>query len=153
MLIALDFDGTYTACPGSWFCSVPHFQAHGHEIITVTSRRKTLENEQAMRQAGVTWPIVFAYDCPKRLAAILAGYAVDVWIDDNPQGIGDGTENVSTQSVFEIELRHAYDVLKTMRFDCPIALAVLLQRIETVLGGEHDAPSESTEGAAVLRSR
>lgn len=136
MLLALDFDGTYTAHPEAWSLCLRAWRLCGVQVITVTARRDTLENRQAMQSAGVDWPIIFAYDQPKKLAAIEAGYAVDVWIDDNPHGIGDGTENVATQSVFEIELRHALKVIRedaTYRQE-PAFLHGLRTRLETVLG-------------------
>jgi len=140
MKISIDFDGTMTADPGLWFTVLPHIVAHGHELITVTHRRDTLENRQTIEQhqrdmLGRTWPIVFAYDKPKKFAAIEAGHEVAVWIDDNPHGIGDGSENVSCQSVFEIELRHA---LKWLNESSTMGswpfVRELVKRIETVLG-------------------
>ena len=137
MIIALDFDGTFTADPKFWLFFARDAVVHNHQVITVTHRRKTFENEQTMRNLGVNWPIVFAYDQPKKMAAIEAGYAVDVWIDDNPHGIGDGTENVDCQSVFEIELRHAYKTLN----ECSTMsswqfIRELVERLDSVLGGQ-----------------
>lgn len=132
MIASLDYDGTYNENPAAWLAVVSALGQFGIEVVTVTARRKTVENEQQMRAAGVCWPIVFAYDKPKKLAAIESGYRPDIWIDDNPQGIGDGTENTATQTVFEIELRHAYKVLtggNLLRHE----FAELIERIETVL--------------------
>lgn len=138
MLIAIDFDGTFTADPTFWSFFANDAVVHGHRVITVTHRRDTFENAQAMRNLGVNWPIVFAYDKPKKLAAIEAGYdEVSVWIDDNPHGIGDGTENVATQSVFEIELRNALCVLAAMPMDWESdhgkRVDALLDRLATVI--------------------
>ena len=142
MLIAIDFDGTLTACHGSWFSTLPHFVAHGHSLVTVTSRRKSLENQReiecVMREVlGETWPIVFAYDQPKRMAARAAGFDPDIWIDDQPWTIGTGGESLDVVSVFENELRHAHKVLTNgdLRMD---EFAELVERLETVLGT--DAP-------------
>ena len=137
--IALDYDGCYTTNPNQWGVLASMCRASGDEVITVTSRQKTSENKLAMRAAGITWPIVFAGHKPKKLAAIEAGYSIQIWIDDNPQGIGDGTENVATQSVYEIELRHVLKVLEScldqqyypfMRE----ALRSSVERIKTVVG-------------------
>ena len=139
LCIALDFDGVITADPKFWTFFASDAVVHGHRVITVTHRRKTFENAQAMRNLGVNWDIVFAYDQPKKLAAIKAGYAVDIWIDDNPHGIGDGSENVATQSVFEIELRNAYTVIRRA-IECELSdgarsgpLPFLIERLKTVL--------------------
>ena len=133
MILALDFDGTFTAM--SWFCVIPHFEAQGHKIITVTSRRNTFENEQVMRAAGVTWPIVFAYDQPKAMAAKEAGYDISqiIWIDDAPQTIGKGDEILAVESVWERELRHCYEKLTTEHL--PIKeFGELVKRLRTVCG-------------------
>ncbi len=136
LLIALDFDGTFTADPKFWLFFARDAVVHGHQVITVTHRRETFENAQAMRNLGVNWPIIFAFDKPKKLAAIEAGYAVDVWIDDNPVGVGDGSAFLGTQSVFEIELRHAMSVIESSAKEgeqLPARLYRLRDRLETVL--------------------
>ncbi len=138
MLIAIDFDGTLTACQGSWFTTLPHFLAHGHTLVTVTSRRNTLENRHAIEAEMMavlqkTWPIVFAYDQPKRMAARAAGFDPDIWIDDQPWTIGQGGESLEVVSVFENELRHAHKVLTdgNLRMN---EFGELIDRLETVLG-------------------
>lgn len=138
MLIAIDFDGTLTACHGSWFTTLPHFLAHGHTLVTVTSRRNTLENlreiEAVMIEVlGKKWPIVFAYDQPKRMAARAAGFDPDIWIDDQPWTIGQGGESLEVVSVFENELRHAHKVLTDGNLRMS-EFGELIDRLETVLG-------------------
>lgn len=136
LLISLDFDGVITADPKFWTFFAADAVVHGHQVITVTHRLETFENAQAMRNLGVNWPIVFAHDQPKKLAAIKAGYAVDVWVDDNPCGIGDGSAFLGTQSVFEIELRNAMAVIQAAMKEgeqCPARLYRLVERLETVL--------------------
>lgn len=136
MLIALDFDGTFTADPKFWSFFAHDAVVNGHQVITVTHRRDTFENAQAMRNLGVNWPIVFAYDLPKKYAAMKCGYAVDIWIDDNPQGVGDGSAFLGTQSVFEIELRNAMAVITAAMKEgeqLPARMYRLVERLETVL--------------------
>lgn len=139
MLIAIDFDGTLTACHGSWLTTLPHFVAHGHKFVTVTSRRETMSNRVEIEAAmidvlGKTWPIVFAYDQPKRMAARAAGFDPAIWIDDQPWTIGQGGESLDVVSVFENELRHAYDVLKNEVGEIDSIGLRLIERLETVLG-------------------
>lgn len=137
MIIALDFDGTVTADPAFWCEFVCDAVAFGHEVITVTHRRDIPENRAAIAEIlGADHPVIFAYDKPKKLAAIEAGYEVSVFIDDNPVGIGDGTERLATQSVFEIELRNAWRVLKWQSGNMDRIGLELLKRLETVLGDE-----------------
>ena len=131
--IAIDFDGTFADAPHIFTVLAKTAIAFGVNVVTVTSRRKSLENEQAMRAAGISWPIIFAYDKPKKLAAKEAGCDVCVWVDDQPHMIGDGTEDVRTVGVFENELRHALNELKTIGRTGD-RTARLIDRLETVLG-------------------
>lgn len=138
MLIAIDFDGTLTADPGMWFTMLPQAIAHGHKLVTVTSRRESFENRQTieklMREVlGETWPIVFAYDQPKRMAAAESGHYPDVWIDDQPHMIGYGGESLEVVGVFENELRHALEVLRQVGASGD-RTSRLIDRLETVLG-------------------
>lgn len=134
MLIAIDFDGTFASDPPAFIAAVSELLFKGHDLVTVTSRRKTLENEQHMRESGITWPILFAYDKPKKLAAIEAGFKVDVWIDDQPHMIGRGDESLECVGVFENELRYALEISKQYRhLD---GIEHLVTRLETVLGVE-----------------
>ena len=136
MLLCLDFDGTYAAFPNEFASMAALFAECGHEIVTVTARRKTLENEQAMRAAGVTWPIVFAYDKPKALAAKEAGYDISqmIWVDDAPHVIGKGDESLAVESVWERELRHCYEVLRKVPLRGQEELFELRERLKTVCG-------------------
>jgi len=138
MIFALDFDGTFAEDQALWLAFVEDCFERGHDVITVTHRRDTRANRQEMAFAGVSWPIVFA-EGTKAKAAIEAGYDIKeaVWIDDNPVGIGTGDESQpTTQSVFEIELRHALEVLTDGRMESLLSaeFAELITRIETVLG-------------------
>lgn len=136
MLIAIDFDGTFAEDPKAFTQVAFQFLKSGHNVVTVTSRRRTLENEQHMREAGITWPILFApHDKPKKRAAIEAGWNVDVWVDDQPHMIGRGDESLECVGVFENELRHALRTLKTFQdYRIHPTLTNLMTRLETVLG-------------------
>jgi hypothetical protein len=96
MLIALDYDGTLTIGERDfWRYVIGVARTHGYELVTVTSRENTLGNlseiTSAQLELGYTsWPIVFAHDQPKRLAAEQAGFVPDIWVDDQPHMIGDG---------------------------------------------------------------
>lgn len=134
LTIALDYDGTYTAAPDLWQRFAKMAIEQGHRVITITARRDTLTSRIAMREAGVSWPIIFAYDKPKKLEALRLREEVAIWIDDNPQSIGDGTENLATQTVFEIELRHATAVLREVQAGLKNThLDELLRRLQTVV--------------------
>lgn len=136
--VNIDFDGCYNDNPAAWLAVANALGSFGINVVTVTSRRDTPENLKEMRDAGVCWPIHFAHAKPKKMAAQDVNWNVSVWIDDHPEGIGTGNENLDTQTVFEIELRHALDVLKTAMeaTSGPHFLwhRNLIARLETVLG-------------------
>lgn len=135
--LAIDYDATYTAHPQLVHDLAVTALSYGIEVVTVTSRRKTLENEREMRAAGVSWPIIFAYDKPKKMAAIEAGCNPCCWLDDQPHMIGQGNESLECVGVFENELRHALTVLREFsRYQMIGPLFPLIERLETVLGGQ-----------------
>jgi hypothetical protein len=85
MIISIDFDDTFTADPITWKWVIKLLQSSSHTVVCVTGRHGTQEDideTSAALPAGI--PVVFAGDEAKNDAAILAGYAVDVWIDDQP---------------------------------------------------------------------
>lgn len=87
MLIALDFDGTYTADPELWDMFIENVRARGHEIIIAT-----------MRYAGREEKELLDYGLDKKVDKIIYTNRlakkdevrkqydryVDIWIDDNP---------------------------------------------------------------------
>ena len=76
MLIALDYDKTYTADPDLWNDFIVIAQKRGHVVKIVTMRRP---DEQII---GVPIPVV--YTSRKAKAALVNA---DVWIDDSPSWI------------------------------------------------------------------
>lgn len=89
MIIALDFDGTFTLDPDCWAMFVRSFQLHGHTVICVTGRSDSGGMGDQVRDqfaaVGLDVPIVFAGSEWKVDAARAAGWEVNVWIDDMPQ--------------------------------------------------------------------
>lgn len=81
MLIALDYDLTYTLDPDLWDAFIKYAKARGHRFVCVTGRDCAPDFN---RERAIDMPIVCAPGEPKFGAAMRAGYAVDVWIDDAP---------------------------------------------------------------------
>ncbi len=73
MIIALDYDKTYTADPDLWEAFVGLAKARGHEVKICTMRRP----DEAIQNP----PVEVIYT--SRKAKGLAMHA-DIWIDDNP---------------------------------------------------------------------
>jgi hypothetical protein len=81
MLIALDYDLTYTLDPVMWDEFVRYAKTRGHRFVCVTGRDVPPDFN---RERKIDMPIVCAPGEAKFRAAMRAGYAVDVWIDDAP---------------------------------------------------------------------
>lgn len=93
MVIAIDYDDTYTADPDFWRKFIHAANNSGHTIIMVTQRCRCYPEQvrEVEERVGRLLPIIFAGDPllaqSKMQAAQTAGYVVDVWIDDNPQSV------------------------------------------------------------------
>ena len=76
MLIALDYDKTYTADPALWNDFVQLAQNRGHTVKIVTMRRPD--------EAIVGSPVEVVYTSRKAKAAVVSA---DIWIDDSPNWV------------------------------------------------------------------
>lgn len=85
MIIALDYDDTFTLDPDFWLLFIESATNHGHKVICITARRKILEHQQElMRALPDSVETHFSYDEPKADYAKRNNIFVDVWIDDSP---------------------------------------------------------------------
>lgn len=89
MIIAVDYDNTYTADPELWDDFIKSAIVKGHTVICVTARTENI-GEPVKESIGQLVPVIFTGGQPKRAASLKRGYKVDVWIDDMPQIIDDG---------------------------------------------------------------
>ncbi len=85
MLIALDYDQTYTRDPDFWDIVISAGRARGHEFVCVTQRPHPPGSTRSERVPPI--PVVCAGEEFKEDAARRAGYRVHVWIDDMPSTI------------------------------------------------------------------
>lgn len=87
MIIAIDYDDTYSINPEMWEVCIAAWRLWGHAVICVTCRQDTEENREEVVVPGV--PRYFTGGSPKRwfLEQPPRGIRVDVWIDDNPDSI------------------------------------------------------------------
>lgn len=90
MIIAVDYDNTYTADPSTWDNVIKTFQAAGHTVICVTARSDAM-GQPVLDSIGQLVPVIFAGAEWKREAALKRGYKVDVWMDDMPEYVGPQT--------------------------------------------------------------
>lgn len=87
MIIAVDYDNTYTADPAVWDEVIKLFLERGHTVICVTARPE-LMGQPVLDSIGKLVPCLFAGAEWKREYALKRGYKVDVWMDDSPEYIG-----------------------------------------------------------------
>lgn len=78
MIIALDYDKTYTADPALWELFIKNAINNGHQVICITMRYP--------EEAIILWPMPIHYTSrkAKKRWADANGIKVDIWIDDNP---------------------------------------------------------------------
>ena len=89
MLLALDFDETYTRDPIFWEMVIELSIQRGHSVICATLRRDVPHEADEVRSAlgHIVEAIVFTGGKAKHDAVYAAGYMPSVWIDDMPQFI------------------------------------------------------------------
>ena len=81
MLIALDYDGTYTEDPDLWDRFIQSAKERGHRIICVTMRYPG----EPVGTIGIE--VIYTSRRAKKPHLEAAGVSVDIWIDDNPHWI------------------------------------------------------------------
>lgn len=90
MLIALDYDGTYTKDPELWDLFLQAATALGHQVIIATMRFESEGGEiTPLLDKGVS-SIVFTDRKAKLPALDARGIRPDIWIDDMPWWIFNG---------------------------------------------------------------
>jgi hypothetical protein len=82
MIVAIDYDDTFTRDPVLWASFIGAATRRGHKVICVTGRYTPPEMGEPPLPPGV--PVICTAGELKHPAALRAGYCVDVWIDDMP---------------------------------------------------------------------
>lgn len=90
MIFGIDFHGTFQRDPTGFRELVRNLQYRGHTCVLVTGIEDGDQYAaEVRREVRELMPIVFAGSRWKKQAAKEAGYAVDVWIDDNPEYVAE----------------------------------------------------------------
>lgn len=85
MLIALDYDGTYTLDPDFWNEFIKMVISKGHKIICATMRYDNqLESSDVLNSLGKSCQVIFTGRNAKKEFLANINIYPDVWIDDNP---------------------------------------------------------------------
>lgn len=88
MLIALDFDKTYTEDPGLWLSFIDLARERGHQVMIVTMRYEEHEKEAVERQLkGKVDRIIYTGRKGKMRHMLFLSLKPDIWIDDEPKWI------------------------------------------------------------------
>lgn len=86
MLIALDYDGTYTEDPDFWNHVIEYANTKGHRVWVVTMRHEDTEGfpVKAHLEFRVDKIIFTERKAKMEYVTSTTGERPDVWIDDNP---------------------------------------------------------------------
>lgn len=97
LTVSLDFDGTFAADPALWRQFVATAAGAGHTVLLITRRADTPANRAAvlagLGPAADTMAAVLLCGpgSQKADAATRAGFAVDIWVDDQPGTVPSAT--------------------------------------------------------------
>jgi|TARA_R110000823_G_scaffold275486_1_gene394229 hydroxymethylpyrimidine pyrophosphatase-like HAD family hydrolase len=83
MIIAIDYDGTYSSDPDCWDKIINLLQSNNHKVYCVTKRYPAYS--QDIKDA-LKIPIIYARQS-KIVATKNVGIEVDIWIENNPASI------------------------------------------------------------------
>ena len=87
MLLALDFDETYTRDPEFWNRVILYAKDRGHTVICATMRYEHEGKDVIDALESRVEKIIFTGRKAKHGAVYAAGYMPSVWIDDSPHWI------------------------------------------------------------------
>jgi hypothetical protein len=80
MLIALDYDHTYTADKELWNKFILDAKMRGHKVVCFTMRFDNVEE----RLYAMPVDVYYTERKAKKVWAEAKGFLVDIWIDDKP---------------------------------------------------------------------
>ncbi|CAN7331125.1 hypothetical protein LJR084_001943 [Variovorax sp. LjRoot84] len=107
MLIALDYDGTYTADPDLWIGFISAARARGHQVWLVTMRDEFEAADVHRQLLGKVDRIVFTGRRAKLPFLQARGIKPHIWIDDMPHWILNNAAPAGLRAGGELEWDHA----------------------------------------------
>ena len=102
MNIAIDFDDTYTRDPGFWNLVIAHAITRNHRVYCVTARANP-NDEEVLGSIG---KVIGRDNCyftamqGKRAYMYANKINIDVWVDDMPDMIVRGIEEVNNGKIY-----------------------------------------------------
>ena len=86
MLIAIDYDDTFTLDPQAWRAAIAVLRLRGFDFVCASSRMNTFENQAEISDAVPCLVICCSHNAKAEHLKKL-GIVPDIWIDDNPWSI------------------------------------------------------------------
>ena len=103
LLVAIDYDDTWTRQTKIWKQLVANIKRQGGSCICVTSRHKDTNDGELTNSIGKHMTILYAKGKPKEKVAKEKGYSVDIWIDNKPETINKGS---SKKDMADLRVKH-----------------------------------------------
>lgn len=90
MIIALDYDNTYTRDKFFWDDFIDNAWRHGHSVYIVTSRGEDTPVDYQYDFNRMQVEIIYCNYRAKKQVTDNLGVKIDIWVDDDPEYIGKG---------------------------------------------------------------
>jgi hypothetical protein len=84
ILLAIDYDDTYTRAPRFWDEFLVLLRTYGHHAICVTARHGNQSEQVSAALTGKVDAILYSEGRSKRLTAEAHGFYPSIWVDDQP---------------------------------------------------------------------
>ena len=94
MLIALDYDHTFSRDPLGWQEAIGVLKQHGHTVVGATMRHDHETSDMSEIYGEICDRIIFTGRKAKRAYLAEKGIMPDVWIDDMPEFICASVPNI-----------------------------------------------------------
>jgi hypothetical protein len=88
MIIAIDYDDTYTKDPDLWLMFIDAALEKGHQVIVATMRAPYQKNTMDTRLVEKI-PVYFTNSKAKKPELATKGINPDIWIDDSPHYVNE----------------------------------------------------------------
>ena len=91
--VSIDYDDTFTSCRETWTAVINVLRAAGARVVCVTARRPE------MKVTDFPGEVYYCSARPKREVMHELGIEIHVWIDDQPEYIGQDPNRLLLKSV------------------------------------------------------
>ena len=92
MIVALDYDDTFTHKPAAWLAVISVLKLNGYKVIGATLRNRYQPVDENFLHSCDA--VVYCAGLAKDDTLADFGYAVDIWIDDKPRYIHASYEEI-----------------------------------------------------------